>query len=202
MTQPKTLLQLAGLSPSPAAMAESALVMIDAQREYLDGQLPLTGVEEALTEGARLLFAARASGAPIIHVQHKGRPGGLFDPETPAFEIAPQVAPFEDELRIEKAMPNAFAGTDLDALLKKSGRSSLIVGGFMTHLCISSTVRAAVDLGYGCTVVGGACATRDLPDATGGAVPAEQLHRSELAALGDRFAVVVPDTETLMSAGS
>ena len=58
MSQPQTLLQLAGLSPTPAAMAESTLVMIDAQREYVDGSLPLTGVEEALQEGARLAAAA------------------------------------------------------------------------------------------------------------------------------------------------
>ena len=71
----------------------------------------------------------------------------------------------------------------------------------MTHMCVSSTVRAAVDQGFGCTVVGGACATRDLPDGTGGAGAAVDLHRSELAARGDRFAVVVPDTESLMAAG-
>jgi nicotinamidase-related amidase len=61
----------------------------------------------------------------------------------------------------------------------------------MTHMCVSSTARAALDLGYGCTVVGNACATRDLPDGHGGVVSAAELHRVELAALRDRFAVVV-----------
>ncbi len=201
MAQPKTLLELAGASPAPHSLAESAVVMIDAQREYLDGALPLTGIEPALIEGARLLFAARASGTPIVHVQHKGRPGGLFDPETSNFEIAPQVTPFDDEIRVEKALPNAFAGTDLEARLKELGRTNLIVAGFMTHMCVSSSVRAALDLGFACTIVSGACATRDLPDGRGGAVAAEQLHRAELAALADRFAVVVPDSQTLMAAG-
>jgi nicotinamidase-related amidase len=58
-------------------------------------------------------------------------------------------------------------------------------------MCVSSTVRAALDLGYGCTVVAKACATRDLPDGHGGVVAAAELHRAELVALGDRFAVVV-----------
>jgi hypothetical protein len=66
-----------------------------------------------------------------------------------------------------------------------------VVGGFMTHMCVSSTVRAALDLGYGCTVVGNACATRDLLDCQGEVVSAAELHRAELAALGDRFAVVI-----------
>jgi nicotinamidase-related amidase len=67
----------------------------------------------------------------------------------------------------------------------------------MTHLCISSTVRAALDFGYGCTVVAAATGTRDLPDGQGGVVDAVSLQRAELAALADRFAVVVPNAAAL-----
>ena len=67
----------------------------------------------------------------------------------------------------------------------------------MTHMCISSSVRAATDLGFGATVVGNACATRDLPDGAGGVVSAQELHRASLAALSDRFAIVVPDAAAL-----
>jgi len=197
MTAPRTLLEMAGASPAPHPLSQSAVVMIDAQREYLDGRLPLSGIEDALAEGARLLFAARAAGAPVIHVVHKGRPGGLFDPQSPSFEIAPMVAAIEGEPRVEKALPNAFAGTDLKEKLEAGGRKSLIVAGFMTHMCVSSTVRAALDLGYGCTLVADACATRDLPDGSGGTLAAAELHRAELAALADRFAVVVQSAEAL-----
>jgi nicotinamidase-related amidase len=48
-------------------------------------------------------------------------------------------------------------------------------------------VRSALDRGIACTVLGSACATRDLPDGKGGVVKAEALHRAELAALSDRF---------------
>jgi nicotinamidase-related amidase len=73
-------------------------------------------------------------------------------------------------------------------------RKELIVAGFQTHMCVSSTVRAALDHGYRVTLVADACATRDLPDPLGGAaLSAEQLHRSTLAALHDRFATVVAD---------
>jgi len=60
---------------------------------------------------------------------------------------------------------------------------------------VSSTVRAALDLGYRCTVVANAAATRDLPDGHGGVVDANSLHRMELAALADRFAIVVDDVK-------
>lgn len=197
MSVPKTLMQMAGLEPKPHPLAGSALVMIDAQNEYRSGALPLPDVEAALAEGARLLQAARAAGTPVIHVQHRGRPGGLFDPETPAFAIADPVAPQAGETVIEKGLPNAFAGTELAERLREIGVKTLIVAGFMTHMCVSSTVRAALDQGYACTVVAGACATRDLPDGAGGVVEAAALQRAELAALADRFAVVAADTAAL-----
>ncbi len=60
----------------------------------------------------------------------------------------------------------------------------------MTHLCVSTSARAALDLGYGCSVLGPACATRDLPDGQGGVVSAADIHRIELVALADRFATI------------
>ncbi len=190
---PKTLLAMAGVENRPHPWHDSVLLLIDMQNEYRSGKLPLPGVEPALAEGAALLERARSAGTPVVHVQHEGKPGGAFDPGSEAFALADPVAPREGEGRVRKALPNAFAGTDLDALLKGYGRKNLIVGGFMTHMCVSSTVRAALDLGYGSTVVAAACATRDLPDGVGGVVPSDQLHRAELAALSDRFAMVVAD---------
>jgi hypothetical protein len=57
-------------------------------------------------------------------------------------------------------------------------------------------VRAALDLGYRTTVVADATATRDLPDPlmcpeSYGVQKAETVHRATLAALADRFAIVV-----------
>jgi len=190
MPAPKTLFELAGATPAPHKLADSAVVMIDAQTEYVSGRLPLHGVEAALAEGAKLLEAARAAGRPVVHVQHRGKAGGLFDPEGAYFAIAPQAAPHAGEPVVEKAVPNAFANTRLDALLKEAGVKTLVVGGFMTHMCVSSTVRAALDLGYGCTVLAPACATRDLPDGQGGTLAAADVHRVELAALSDRFAMI------------
>ncbi len=198
MSQPKTLLQMAGAPSAPGALDESILILIDCQREYVDGKLALPGVAPALAEGNRLLATARAAGTPVVHVVHNGRPGGgIFDPETPFVDIAPEVAPADGEETIVKAMPNAFVGTDLDELLKKIGRKELLVAGFMSHMCISSTVRAGVDLGYRCTVIAGAVATRDLPDGRGGVIGADDLHRASMAGLSDRFAIIIDDATAL-----
>ncbi len=87
----------------------------------------------------------------------------------------------QGEAVVGKVVPNALADGVLDTRLKELGAANIIVAGFMTHLCVSTTARAALDLGYGCTVLAPACATRDLPDGQGGVVPAEELHRVELA---------------------
>ena len=60
-------------------------------------------------------------------------------------------------------------------------------------MCVSSTARAALDLGYRVTIPADACATRPLPDPlTGAAISGAEIHRHALAELADRFAIVVP----------
>jgi nicotinamidase-related amidase len=191
----KTLLEMAGADLTPPKLSDAVLIVIDAQNEYVDGKLPLPGVKPALRNIARLLEKAREDGGRIIHVQHRGRAGGAFDPATRAFAIADEAAPKAGETVVEKPLPNAFAGTTLNETLASMGTKRLVLAGFMTHMCVSSTARAALDLGYQTTVAADACATRDLPS---GAVdiPAADLHRAELAALADRFSIVC-DTDIL-----
>jgi nicotinamidase-related amidase len=173
--------------------------VIDAQREYVDGKLALPGVQAALDEIARLLARARRAGTPVIHIQHRGRPGGVFGPDTPGFAIAPEAAPKPGEAVVEKTLPNALVGTDLKARLDALGRKEIILAGFMTHMCVEATARAALDLGLKTTVVAAATATRDLPDPlTGATVPAAEVHRNALAALADRFATVVAEASKIL----
>jgi nicotinamidase-related amidase len=188
----KTLLELAGADLTPPALSDTALVVIDAQREYVDGKLPLPGAAPALANIARLLEKARAVSAPVIHVQHKGKAGGLFDPATTSFAFADQASAMDGEAVVEKSLPNAFAGTNLKDVLDATGRKRLVLAGFMTHMCVSSTARAALDLGFQTVVVSDASATRDLPvpGAEGEVLTAGDLHRAELAMLADRFAIV------------
>ncbi len=190
MSTPKTLLEMAGADLSPSALGQSAVVVIDAQNEYLDGKLALPGAQPAVDAIAHLLAKAREAGAPVIHIAHKGRAGGLFDREGHGGAIIGAVRPSGSESVIEKPLPNSFAQTSLDAELKALGRTSLVIAGFMTHMCVSSTARAALDLGYRVTIPGDAAATRDLPDPFGGVIAADALHRAALAELADRFAII------------
>lgn len=187
---PRTLFEMAGAKQGPVRLSDSVLVVIDAQREYVDGALPLVGVDAAVTDIARLLARARKSGAPVIHVMHRGG-RGLFDPEGKFFGIVPSLQPLAGEAVIEKTRVSAFAGTGLEEAIKRTDRKQLIIVGFMTHNCVSSTARAARDLGYEVAVVAAATATRDLPDGKGGILPAAELQAATLAELADRNARLV-----------
>src|SRR5262249_1051629 len=152
-----------------------------------DGLLPLTGVAPAIDQLAVLLEKARAAGAPVVHVRHVSK-GKAFNPSSTGYEIVKPLAPRDGEAIVDKGLPNAFAGTELAKALGAPGRKNLIVGGFMTHMCVSATVRSATDHGFMCTIAADTVATRDLPDATGnGTVEAAALNRITLAALSDRF---------------
>jgi nicotinamidase-related amidase len=196
MSGAKTLLQMAGVKLTPAKLSGSTVVIIDAQNEYVSGKLALPGVNAALAWLAELLAAARAAGAPIVHIAQRGRPGGLFDPETPNFQFVGQASPRGSETVVEKQLPNAFAKTDLDPKIQAIGKKTLVIAGFMTHMCVSATTRSALDHGYTVTVASDAVATRDLPDPLGGPdLLAEQVNRAALAELADRFATVAPVAE-------
>jgi nicotinamidase-related amidase len=198
MTAAKTLLQLAGADLTPAKVSEASLVLIDLQNEYLAGPIALPGAETAMANSARLLASARDAGSPVFHVAHRGKPGGLFDRNAERGAIAASVAPLASEQVIEKELPNAFAGTDLRDRLATTGRKNIILAGLMTHMCISSTARAALDLGFRVTIDASACATRDLPDGRGGTIGAQTIHDVALAELSDRFAIIARDGNELL----
>ncbi len=192
MSEPKTLLNLAGAIIPQAKLSAATLIMIDLQNEYLEGPLALHKVDTAVSNAATLLTRARAAGARIVHIAHVGGAGGAFDRAAHRGQIIDAVAPQGGELVIEKRKPNALADTNLQEELGKIGRKDLILAGFMTHMCVSSTARAAFDLGYSNTIVAETCSTRALPNPSGGAIEAGVLHDSALAALSDRFACIVP----------
>ena len=198
MPPPTTLLELAGADMTPARVADACLILIDLQNEYLDGPIAVDGAETAISDARLLLSAARQNRVPVFHVAHKGRSDSLFDRDAPRGAIVSPLEPVAGEAIIEKHLPNAFAGTDLDALVRATNRKDIIVCGFMTHMCVSSTARAALNLGYRTTIAANACATRDLPDGHGGTLPADIIHRVALAELSDRFAVIARDIDAMV----
>lgn len=188
-----TLNELFGRTVLSARLGVAPLVLIDCQNDYLSGPLALAGIDAAVEAGGRLLDAARARGSKIIHVVQRGSAGGLFDLDGTGGAVIDRLAPIVGESIVVKTRPNGFSDTTLFDELGDTG-GGMIVAGFMTHNCVSSTVRAALDLGLLPTVAADATATRDLP-LFGGIMDAAEIQRAELAGLADRHAVVVTVAE-------
>ena len=192
MTENATLRQLVGLADQPATLADSTLIMIDCQNTYTQGVMELEGVQPALDQAAELLGRARTAGIPIVHIMHDAGEGSPYDVRDEIGQIVERVAPRDGELVIVKTFPNAFIGTDLDQRLTAAPGRDLILAGFMTHMCVSSTARGAFSLGYRPAVVAGATATRALPGPAGELVSAAALQAASLAGISDLFGIVVP----------
>lgn len=169
-----------------------ALLIIDIQNDYFEGgSNRLCGSEEAAIEASRLVKYFRIRNMPVVHVQHISTRAGstFFLPDTVGAGIYHSVSPKGNEHIVIKHTPNSFYNTDLKSILDSMNITDLTVCGMMTHLCIDTTVRAAKDLGYNCTVVYDACATKGLKFQEE-SVKAKNVQLAFLAALHPYFAQI------------
>ena len=178
-----------------------ALLLIDIQNDYFPGgAMELTGMTQAAANAQKLLAACRQARRPIFHIQHLalGLDAAFFRPNTVGVEIHESLRPLPGEALIQKHYPNAFRETGLLEALKNTGVEEMIICGAMSHMCIDATTRAAFDYGFRCTVIHDACASRDLTF-EGLTIPAAHVHGAFMAALGMRYARVLPLKEFLNS---
>jgi len=180
-------------------MSKRAVIVIDLQNEYLPtGKLPLTGIEAAVSNAAKVIADARASGVPVIHVRHEfaNADAPFFVPGSDGVKIQAAVAPRDGETVIVKNFPNSFRETNLARLLDERRVEEVVVVGAMSHMCVDAGVRAAADLGYSVTVLHDACATLDL-EFGGVKVPAPQVHAAMMAGFAFAYATVKSTEEYL-----
>ncbi len=182
-------------------MSKRALIVIDLQNDYFEGgKWTLEGIDAAAAKAARLIGAFRDSGEMIVHVRHEfpTADAPFFAPGSPGAEINPVVSPADGETVLLKHSANAFKNTDLKDLLDRGGIEDVVICGAMSHICIDGTTRAAADMGYRCTLIHDACASRDLQfnDVT---VPAANVHAAFMAALGSGYAQVTAADAFLQS---
>ena len=178
-----------------------ALILIDIQNDYFSGgKMELVGMEQAAQNARMILQKFRQHQNLVYHIQHVSvRPGAtFFRPGTNGVNIHPSVAPLDGEPVIVKHYPNSFRETGLFERLKAEGVERLTIFGAMSHMCIDATTRAAFDLGFSCTVIDDACATRDL-QFKGEKIKAAQVHAAFMSALSAPYAAVMSATEYLAS---
>ncbi|MCF3962880.1 cysteine hydrolase [Streptomyces fuscigenes] len=162
-------------------MAKSALLVMDVQQDIVRRFADDT---EYLTRLGRAVAAARAAGVPVVYVVvgfRAGHPeisprnkafsgiagavaagqGRGFAEGDPGARIHSDLAPADGEVVVVKKRVSAFAGSDLDMVLRAQGVDSLVLAGIATSGVVLSTLRQAADLDFGLTVLEDGCLDAD-----------------------------------------
>jgi len=158
-----------------------ALLVIDVQREYFDGALPITHPAGHLENILDVMDRAADAGVPTAVIRHH-QP----DPESPLFRKGSEMWQLHDEVAarprdilVDKQLPGSFTGTDLGGWLKSKAVETVSIAGYMTQVCCDTTARQAFHEGYQVEFLNDATGTLDV-DNSAGTVTAEELHRSIL----------------------
>jgi len=158
-----------------------ALLVIDAQNEYFSGLLPITHPQGHLTNILRVMDAAAGKSIPVVVIQHTfpqpDKP--FFQRGTAEWELHPEVQARPHDLLIEKNLPGSFTGTELEPWLRQQGIGTVVIAGYMTHMCCDTTARQAVHRGFTVEFLSDATGTLPLNNSAG-EVSAEELQRAIL----------------------
>lgn len=142
------------------SQGHTALLIIDVQTGLV-ALMPTEVRSSVLPKIERLLKQARASGIPVVHIQHDGVQGHPLETHTEGWKIYPSLEPAEGECVIRKRESDSFFETTLQQELQKRGIAHLIVAGGMTEYCVDTTCRRATSLGYDVTLASDAHLTRN-----------------------------------------
>ena len=181
-------------------MNNIALIIIDAQQAFRDPAMGARNNPDAETNIARLLARWRQEGWPVIHVFHSSlETYSLLRAGLPGHAFMPEAQPLPDEPCLEKLVNSAFIGTGLDDYLIDKRIANLVMAGFTTDHCVSTSVRMGANLGFNITLVSDATATYARVGEDGKEYSADIVHNVSLASLQDEFCRLRHTLELLSS---
>lgn len=176
----------------------TALLVMDMQA----GIVPrLPDAASVLSNVTKAIANARSKKIPVIYVVVGFRQGApeispnnkTFSQGKAMFEgvdmkefmtVHPDIAPREGELIVTKRRVSAFAGSDLEVVLRSFGINHIVLTGIATSGVVLSTVREASDKDYQLTVLADACGDGD-----------EEVHRVLVTKVFPRQADVLTTDE-------
>lgn len=186
-------------------MATQALLVMDVQNGVVERYGDSSG--ELLGNLAAAVAAARKASVPVIYVRvafrygapeisrrnrifsHLAAAGGMSESDR-GTQIHPAVAPQPGDILVTKKRVSAFAGSDLEMVLRSRGVDALVLTGIATSGVVLSTLRQAADLDYELTVLRDGCADAD-----------PEVHRVLLDKVFPRQAAVMTTEEWAASLG-
>ncbi|MEO6211237.1 MAG: isochorismatase family cysteine hydrolase [Gemmatimonadaceae bacterium] len=164
-----------------------ALLVVDAQNEFsVHGQRTVPNHDSAVAAIAAHVEAARRDGRPIAWVRHHNKPT-----ESPAFVPGSWGAALSEgfgarhdgastERLFTKEVFGAFTNTELEQWLRDLDVSSVLITGFYTHMCVSTSCREALVRGFDVVIDPDATGARALESALLGSQSADEVRRTAL----------------------
>lgn len=152
----------------------TALIIGDLQRG-ITGQFEFT--RQVLPPLTELVPRVRTSGGLIVHIHTAFRvnradlppdnalfaaffeAGDVFHEGSPGIELELPVHP--EDVVVRKRRASAFAGTDLDLVLRARGVETVTLAGVATSAMVAATAYDAADRGYRVSVLADCCADED-----------------------------------------
>jgi len=166
---------MADFPPALTAAGGTALLVMDVQQGIVSR---FAGDPAYLPRLARAIAAARKAGLRIVYVTVSFRAGHPeVSPRNKAFgaltqgggyvtgdastAVPPAVAPASGDILVTKRRVSAFAGSDLEVVLRAGSIETLVLTGIATSGVVLSTLRQAADLDYRLVVLADACLDQD-----------------------------------------
>lgn len=169
------------------ASGNTALLVMDVQPGIIDR---VSDAPAFLQRATAVVNAAHSRGIPVIQVVVGFRPGGpeasaRFKPMLERLtDPHPLLTPAAGDVVVVKRRVSAFAGSDLEVLLRALGIRHLVLTGIATSGVVLSTLREASDKDFQLTVLSDVCADAD-----------EEVHRVLLTKVFPKQATVITSEE-------
>jgi nicotinamidase-related amidase len=155
---------------------KTALVIIDLQKGIVGMPAAPYSAADVVEKSARLAKAFREKKAPVVYVRvdmanvlnlpvdAPMRPPGTPPPPAAAMELVPEAGFQDGDILITKRHWGAFAGTELEQILRKRGVDTVVLTGISTNIGVESTARQGTGLGFAFVIAEDACSSRDASD--------------------------------------
>jgi len=139
-----------------------AMLIVDMQVGLLNGapKHDLPGVIDRIN---RLAARVRQRSGTVIFIQHCGRKGDDFEPQTPGWALLPELVRHPADIVVQKELNDPFAETDLQDRLREIAPDRVLISGWATDLCVDATVRSAVSHHHDVVVVADGHTLNDRP---------------------------------------
>lgn len=162
------------MNPFHLNPSKTALVIVDLQRAVVGMATAPHHATDVVRKSAFLAKRLREIGGTVVYVRVDiadvldlpvdtpyRRPNDSAPPPS-ASELVPEAGFEAGDLLITKRHWGAFAGTELEQLLRQRGIDTVILTGIATNFGVESTAREGCGLGFAFIIVEDACSALDV----------------------------------------